>query len=259
MEFIDTHTHINNDALFGQRDDVIRRAKEKGCKAVFNNGDSLESFNRIMTLRKENPDFCYSVLGIHPEHAVKDDDYQKNAFRYVEEHLFEIKAIGEIGLDYHYDNDEKTKERQKQIFIEWIRFAKKHNLPIVVHARDASQDTFDIIKKELPPVVDLHCYSSSYELYLEYTKLPILFRIGVGGVVTFKNSKVLKEVVQRGDIHTFLTETDAPYLAPTPYRGKTNEPSYIPLIIEKIAEIKEMDLEETEKILYGNAREFYRI
>lgn len=259
MNFIDTHCHMNDDMLFVDRKEVIEKAKEKGCTAIFNNGDSLESLSKIISLQNEFPDFCFSVLGIHPEFAAKDDEYHKQCFDYVLEHIDEIKAIGEIGLDYHYSNDENTKNRQKQIFIEWIRFAKKYNLPIVVHSRDAARDTFDIIKDEKPSVVDLHCYSSSYELYEEYMKLPLSFHIGVGGVVTFKNAKVLKEVVQKGEIKSFLTETDAPYLAPTPYRGQRNDSSYIPLIIKAIAELKNMDEKEVSEILYRNGKEFYGI
>ena len=259
MEFIDTHCHINDDALFEDRKEVIQRAKEKGCRAIFNNADSLESFSRILSLQKEFPDFCYSVLGIHPEFADNSDEYHKNAFEFVKEHKNEIKAIGEIGLDYHYNPSESTKERQKMIFREWIRLGKQLSLPIVVHARDASKDTFDILKEELPGKVDLHCYSSSYELYREYLRLPIDFHIGIGGVLTFKNARVLTEVVSQGREDTFLTETDAPYLAPVPYRGKRNEPSYIPLVIARIAKLKGEDMEAVSETLYGNGRKFYGI
>lgn len=259
MQFIDTLCHINDTAIYQERDEVIKRAKAAGCQAIFNNGDSFESFPTILSIQKENPGYCFSVLGIHPEYADKDYDYHKNAFEYVREHRNEISAIGEIGLDYHYDCSEETKERQKKIFREWIRLAKKLSLPIVVHARDASQDTFDIIKEELPDKVDLHCYSSSYELYKEYLKLPIEFRIGIGGVLTFKNARVLTEVVSKGEISTFLTETDAPYLAPVPYRGKRNESSYIPLVIQKIALLQNRSLEETSDILYENGKQFYGI
>lgn len=259
MEFIDTHCHMNDDMLFKDRKEVINKAKEKGCLAIFNNGDSLESLSKIISLQNEFPNYCYSVLGIHPEFAIKDDEYHKQCFDYVLKHINEIKAIGEIGLDYHYSNDENTKNRQKQTFIEWIRFAKNHNLPIVVHSRDAAKDTFDIIKEEKPSIVDLHCYSSSYELYKEYMKLPISFHIGIGGVVTFKNAKVLKEVVEKGDLNSFLTETDAPYLAPTPFRGTRNDSSYIPLIIKTIAELKNMNEEEVSETLLRNGKEFYGI
>lgn len=259
MEFIDMHCHINDNALYPDRTEVIRRAKDSGCQAIFNNGDSLESFQTILSIQEENPGYCFSVLGIHPEYAVKDDEYQKRAFDYVKEHRNKISAIGEIGLDYHYDCEAETKERQKAIFREWIRLSKKLSLPIVVHARDASKDTFDIIKEEQPDKVDLHCYSSSYELYEEYRKLPIDFHIGVGGVLTFKNARVLTEVVSKGDLSTFLTETDAPYLAPVPYRGKRNESSYIPLIIQKIAQLQNKEMEETANTLYENGKQFYGI
>lgn len=256
MKFIDTHCHLNDTKLLEQIEDVLKRSQDAGGTFFFNNADSLESLPVILSLKKRFS-CCQAVLGIHPEFAVKDDSYQQAAFSYVEEHLSDIKAIGEIGLDYHYDNSEETKARQKAIFIEWIRFAKKHNLPIVVHSRDASQDTFDIIKSELPAKVDLHCYSGSYELYKEYCKLPIDFKIGIGGVVTFKNARVLKDIAIKGNTNTFLTETDCPYLAPVPFRGKINEPTYIPYVIKEIAALRNEDGETLAKKLYQNGEEFY--
>ncbi|MFA6830506.1 MAG: TatD family hydrolase [Bacilli bacterium] len=259
MKFIDTHCHLNDSALINETDTIIRNAKEKGCLAVFNNADSLPSMKDIIFLSKKYPSFCYAVLGIHPEHSVKDDEYQKEAFSYAEEHLSEIKAIGEIGLDYHYEATDEIKKRQQDIFRQWIRFAKQHSLPIVVHSRDAAWDTFNIIKEEKPQKVDLHCYSSSLEIYREYLKLPLEFKIGIGGVVTFKNSKVLKEIVSKGQLDSFMTETDSPYLAPTPFRGTRNEPSYIPLIISEMAQLRQIDEETMADILLENGEKFYGI
>lgn len=257
MKYIDTHCHINDDALFSIREEVIQRAKNAGCLALFNNGDSLESFYRIHQMHEEYPQYCFSVLGIHPEYASKDEDYQEKAFSYVKEHLSDVIAIGEIGLDYHYDKNDEIVNKQKDIFRKWIQFAKFYHLPIVVHSRDAAQDTFDIIKEELPEKVDLHCYSGSYELFKEYLKLPIMFKIGVGGVVTFKNAKSIKEIISNAPIENLLTETDCPYLAPTPHRGERNEPSYIPLVIEELARLRNEDKDEISEKLLKNGEEFY--
>lgn len=259
MNIIDTHTHYNASQFDEDIAACIQRAKDMHVKAIFNNGDSLESFSRILELEDQYPSFCYSVLGIHPEFASKDEDYFSKSYSIIMENKNRIKAIGEIGLDYHYSKDEEYKNQQKRRFIEQIRLAKKLSLPIVVHAREADFDTLNIIKEELPDKVDLHCYSGSVEILKEYLKLPIDFHIGIGGICTFKNARVIKEVIQYAPVEILLTETDAPYLAPVPYRGKRNESGYISYVIEEIAALKAYDLEELSEKLYQQGRDFYGI
>ncbi|MCI1734832.1 MAG: TatD family hydrolase [Bacilli bacterium] len=259
MRYLDTHCHLNDPKFASDLSDVISKVKAAGCLGCFNNADSLASFQPILQLAKDYPHFCYAVLGIHPEFAVKEDSYQEEAIAFVKAHLGDIKAIGEIGLDYHYSPTPEEKVRQQQIFRRWIELAKEVHLPIVVHSRDATLDTLEIIKEEKPFKVDLHCYSGSYDILKEYLKLPIDFHIGVGGVLTFTNSRVLKEVVTQGPLSCFLTETDSPYLAPVPHRGQRNDPSYIPLVIAEIAKEKNLSLEETCEILYHNGSQFYGI
>lgn len=258
MRIIDTHCHINADQIYPIRDEVISRAKENGVEYLFNNGDSLPSLERILSLSKEYS-CCKAVLGIHPEFAKENDEYFNAAYQIIRENRNAIYAIGEIGLDYHYDKSEETKELQKKRFIEQIHLAKELTLPIVIHTRDADFDTLDIIKKELPPKIDLHCYSGSYEVLEEYLKLPIEVHIGIGGVSTFKNAKTLVNIIIKEDENIFLSETDCPYLAPVPHRGEMNEPSFLPLIIEKIASLKGIDKEEMAEILYRNGKRFYGI
>lgn len=256
---IDTHTHFNDDKIYPFVDDFISRAKEKNVVAIFNNGDSLNSFSRILDLEKRYPSFCYAVLGIHPEFASESDEYFTKAYQTIKDNRDFIYAIGEIGLDYHYSKDSEYVAKQKKRFIEQIRLAKQLNLPIVIHSRDADFDTLNIIKQELPPKLDLHCYSGSVEILKEYLKLPIETHIGIGGVCTFKNAKTIKEVVSFAPIEVLLTETDAPYLAPTPFRGQVNESSYLPYIIKEIAELKSQDYDEVEELLYIQGKEFYGI
>lgn len=257
MRIIDTHCHLNDDKLYFQVEDVIKRSQDKGVVAVFNNGDSLPSFDRILDLSKRYRSFCHSVLGIHPEFALEEETYFQKAYQIIEEQKDNIYAIGEIGLDYHYSKEENLVQKQKERFIEQIRLAKKLNLPIVIHSRDADFDTLNIIKKELPKKLDLHCFSGSYEILKEYLRLPIEVYIGIGGVSTFRNARIIKEVIEKTDISHFLTETDCPYLAPTPHRGETNEPMYLPLIIHQIASEKNLTDEEAAEILYQNGKKFY--
>lgn len=253
---IDAHTHINCDELYQERKEIIQRAINNKVVAVLNTADSLNSFKNIDILQKEYPNYCYGVYGIHPEFASSTN------FTEVEEEIIKrkniIKAIGEIGLDYHYPINETEKNNQKDIFISQICLAKKLNLPIVIHSRDADKDTFDILCQYAQDMkVYLHCYSGSYEMAKEYIKkIPNIY-FGVGGIVTFKNAKKLVEVVEKIDLKYFLTETDAPYLTPVPFRGKQNEPSYLIYVINKISELKNMNEVKVEEILFENAREFF--
>jgi len=257
MKYIDTHCHLNDESLYPDRKEVVLRAKEKGCLAFYNNGDSVESFERILSLAREFPGFCSPVLGIHPEFATREDEYLQKGLEEIEAHAKDIPAIGEIGLDYHYSKDPEVKERQKALFREQIRLANRLSLPVVIHSRDADRDTFDLLREEKPLRTDLHCYSGSVELYEEYLRLPFEVFFGIGGVVTFKNARVLKEVVKKGRETTFLTETDSPFLTPSPHRGERNEPSYIPLILQAIAEIREENVEDVSRQLLENGEHFY--
>ena len=253
---IDAHTHINCDELYQERKEIIQRAIDNKVVAVFNTADSLNSFKNIDILQKEYSNYCYGVYGIHPEFASSTN------FTEVEEEIIKrkniIKAIGEIGLDYHYPINETEKNNQKDIFVSQICLAKKLNLPIVIHSRDADKDTFDILCQYAQDMkVYLHCYSGSYEMAKEYIKKIPNIHFGVGGIVTFKNAKKLVEVVEKIDLKYFLTETDAPYLTPVPFRGKQNEPSYLIYVINKISELKNMNEVKVEEILFENAREFF--
>lgn len=257
MKIIDTHCHLNDDKLYFQVEDVIQRAKENHVVAAFNNADSLPSFFRILDLQDRFPDFCHAVLGIHPEFASEAEETFHQAYEQIQKNRDRISAIGEIGLDYHYSKEIAVIQAQKKRFIEQIRLAKELSLPIVIHSRDADFDTLSIIKEELPPKLDLHCFSGSYEILKEYLKLPIEVHIGIGGVCTFKNARVIREVISKTDLSLFLTETDSPYLAPVPHRGENNEPGYLPLIVREIAAEKNRDEEEVATQLYKNGKRFY--
>ncbi|MDD7572256.1 MAG: TatD family hydrolase [bacterium] len=257
MKIIDTHCHLDDEALFSIRREIVEKSKQNSVVAVFNTADSLSSFSRVLTLENENPGFSFSVLGIHPEFALKEEDYFKEAYQRIREEKDHIKAIGEIGLDYHYDKSDETKASQKRRFIEQIELAKELSLPIVIHARDADFDTFDIIRKTKPRRIDLHCCSASVELLREYRKLDTEVYIGIGGVSTFKNAKTLFKVIEEMPLEMMLTETDCPYLAPAPFRGERNDPSYLPYIVRRIAEIKGLEVEEVAACLYENAVRFY--
>lgn len=256
---IDCHCHLDDDKLFNIRNDVIRVSKENNIKYILNTADSFSSFSKIELLRKENINYSYSVIGIHPEFSSYDDEYFSLAYKYIYQNRKNIKAIGEIGLDYHYSKEEKIILNQKRRFIEQIKIAEELDLPIVIHARDAINDVYDILKKSSIKKAYLHCYSGSLQQLKEFIKLPIDIKFGIGGVITFKNGRVLKEIVKEIDLNYFLTETDSPYLAPTPFRGQINMPSLLPYIIKEIALIKNEDEDKVSEILFNNGVNYYGI
>jgi len=253
--FIDSHAHLDDERFDDDRETVIKNLKADQIDIVINIGADIASSKSTSSLA-QTYDNIYSVVGVHP-HSVSELvglglDEIENLSRHEK-----TVAIGEIGLDYYYENSPKN--LQKEYFIEQIRLAKKLDLPIVIHSREAVKDTLDIIKSEKSSNLRgvMHCFSSSVEIAKEYIKLG--FYIAIGGVVTFKNARVTKEVAKYVPLESLLIETDCPYLAPEPFRGKRNEPKYIKYTAEEIAKIKEVDL---EKIAYStsiNAKKLFNI
>ena len=197
-------------------------------------------------------DNIYASIGIHPSDVQKEDNDLSWIYELAKDK--KVVAIGEIGLDYYWDKS--YNDLQIEWFKKQIEIAKDLDLPIVVHCRDASQDCFNIVKEYGSGKGVIHCYSGSFEMAKEYIKLG--YYLGIGGVVTFKNSH-LGETIERIGISYIVSETDAPYLAPVPYRGKTNEPAYIYEIVQKISEVVGLNFEEVEKRLEENTYKLFKI
>ena len=247
MKIIDTHTHLNDVAF--EKD--VEKAKEKGVIKVINSADTLASFENIKKLSSLYPEFCYGTYGVHPN-EVKGENDLIELEKVIKDKTINLVGVGEIGLDYHYNPSEENKGQ--------IKIAEKYNLPIVIHSRDADFDTFDIVTKlKVKVPVDLHCYSGSYELAMRYIANGIDIHFGIGGVVTFKNAKRLVEVVEKVPTERLLLETDAPYLAPTPYRGQRNEPSYLKEVIKKFSQIKNIEENELSEMLINNTKRVFKI
>ncbi len=242
---IDTHCHILKED-YDNIEEVIKKMKEN---IIIVSSASPKDIDEIIDLI-EKYDNIYGTIGIHPEFA---NTYTKTDLTKLESNLNhpKIVGIGEIGLDYHYGND--NKEAQKELFIKQIDLANKYHKTIVIHSRDAKEDTYNIIKtyKNNDTKCNMHCYGYDLEMAKKLTNQNIT--LGIGGILTFKNEKKLKKIVQELDLKNFVLETDSPYLTPEPFRGHINEPYNIKYVAEKIAEIKNIKYEEVLKQTTKNA------
>ncbi len=250
---IDTHTHYDDRAFDADRDEILNSLRDSGIEYVVNIGASLKSNRATIELTK-NYSFVYGAVGVHPDDVGELDEAGIN-WLYEAAQLPKIVAIGEIGLDYYWDKAER--QVQKDWFVKQMNLAKDTGLPVIVHSRDAAADTLDVMKaenaKELSGVI--HCFSYGVEIAREYLNWD--YYLGIGGVATFKNARKIKEVIEYMPLSKLLLETDCPYLAPVPYRGKRNTSANLPLVIEAIAGIKGISAEEVEQITYDNAKRFY--
>ena len=231
--FIDTHCHLSRED-YDDIDKVIKEDKEAGVDKIVVSGCSRESIDEVMSF-KDKYDMVYVTIGYHPEYA---DNVRENDLDFLENLLSEKKivGIGEIGLDYHYTKD--NKDKQIWLFEEQLKIAEEFNLPVVIHSRDATQDTINTLKKYKVKGI-IHCFSGSLETANIYINMGFL--LGIGGVVTFKNSK-LKDVVKEISIESIVLETDSPYLTPVPFRGKVNSSKYLSYIAQEIASLKGVDV-----------------
>lgn len=238
---IDTHCHLSYDE-YENLEEII---KDNNCIMIASGCDDKTNKEVLELVKKY--DNVYGTLGIHPQEL---DKITTDSFKLIEDNLNnpKIVAIGEIGLDYYWTKE--NIDKQKEIFEYQLKLATKYNKPIVVHSRESIQDTYDILKK-YKLKGSIHCFSSSLEMAKEFIKLG--YKIGVGGTLTFKNSKKLQEIVKELNLKDILLETDSPYLSPEPFRGKKNKPSNVYYVAFKISELKNIDINEVIDILNKNA------
>lgn len=240
---VDTHCHIFKE-YYDDIDLVIKRAKNVGVGMIIVNGYNMVSNKEVLELVKKY-DIVYGALGIQPEEI---GDYTDDNLNFITKHINDDKiiAVGEIGLDYHYDID---RDKQKELFKKQLNIAKKYNKPVIIHSRDCIQETYDILK-EFHIKGIMHCYSGSVEMAHKFINLGFL--LGIGGISTFKNARKLIDVIREIDLEYIVLETDSPYLTPEPYRGKKNEPAYLKFILEKICKIKDLSYKEIESYTTSN-------
>lgn len=251
----DTHAHYDDEAFNEDRDAVLTSLAEHGIEAVVNVGASIQTTKNTLELVKKYP-FVYGAVGVHPNETAELNDDLMDWLRHVAGEK-KIVAIGEIGLDYYWDEPEP--EVQKYWFVRQLQLAWDVKLPVIIHSRDAAKDTLDIIKAERAGELGgvIHCYSYSLEMAKEYLNMG--FYLGIGGVLTFKNARKLKEVVEYMPLERIVLETDCPYLAPVPNRGKRNSSLNLPYVVEAVSEIKGVTPEKVIAVTNQNARKMYRI
>ncbi|RYE22348.1 MAG: TatD family deoxyribonuclease [Sphingobacteriales bacterium] len=251
--FIDTHTHLYDEQLMAEEEAMIQRALDAGVHRMYMPNCDSSTIEGMMHLAQKYPQHCLPMMGLHPVY-VKEN--YKGELAIVQEWLGKQKfaAVGEIGLDYYWD---KTfVPQQKEAFELQIDWALQYDIPIVIHSRESTQDCIDVVRSKQNGKLKgiFHCFSGTLREAQQVIDLG--FYLGIGGVVTFKKAG-LAEIVQQLPLDNIVLETDAPYLAPTPYRGKRNESAYIPLIADKIAELKQVRIEEVARITTANAEKVF--
>ena len=245
----DTHAHYDDEAFNEDRDAVLRSLAEHSIEAVVNVGASIQTTKNTLELMKKYP-FVYGAVGVHPSETAELNDHLFDWLRHVAGEK-KVVAIGEIGLDYHWDEPEP--ELQKTWFVRQLGLAREKKLPVIIHSRDAAKDTLDIMKAERAGEIGgvIHCFSYSLEMAKEYLNMG--FYLGIGGVVTFKNAKKLKEVVEYAPLDQIVLETDSPYLSPEPNRGQRNDSRNLVYVAREIARIKGVTEDEVIAVTEGNA------
>lgn len=246
---IDTHCHIYHEYY----DDIsllIDKIKLAGVSKIIVNGCDMKSNLEVLDLVNKY-DIVYGAIGFHPTELI---DNEEESINFLNDHINDNKivAIGEIGLDYHYEDT--NKERQQRLFKKQLEIASQFKKPVIIHSRDAIQDTYDIISN-YTLTGSIHAYSGSLEMAREFIKLG--FCLGIGGVCTYKNAKNIQNVIENISLAYILLETDSPYLTPVPFRGQTNTPCNIPVIAEKVAEIKNVSVSEVANATTSNANRLF--
>ena len=250
----DSHAHYDSSQFDEDRAELLNSMQENGVGMIVNVCADWDSVTEVVDLVQSYP-FMYAAVGMHPD-EVGDLDEERFEFLRAQCQKEKVVAVGEIGLDYYWDNE--SHDIQKKWFVRQLDLARELGLPVIIHSRDAAEDTLKIMKEHAQGLRGvIHCFSYSKEVAGEYVKMG--FHIGIGGVVTFKNGKKLKEVAEIVPLERILLETDCPYLAPEPYRGKRNSSLYIPHIAQAIADIKGISYEEVVAQTERNAKMLFRI
>ena len=250
---IDTHAHYDDEAFDADREVLLASMQEHGIEKLVNVCASIDGLQDTVKLIEKYP-FIYGAVGVHPDDAEQMTEETLAEIRRIS-HMDKIIAIGEIGLDYYWHKEKKEHEIQQKMFRAQMEIAREEKLPFMIHSRDAAEDTLNIVREYMQGGMYggiIHCFSYSREIAAEYLNMGLY--LGIGGVVTFKNAKKLKEVVQYAPLSQLVLETDCPYMAPEPNRGKRNSSLYLHYVVQAIAELKQVTPEEVIEVTRENTR-----
>ena len=248
---IDTHAHYDDEAFDADREVLLASMQEHGIEKLVNVCASIDGLQDTVKLIEKYP-FIYGAVGVHPDDAEQMTEETLAEIRRIS-HMDKMIAIGEIGLDYYWHKEKKEHEIQQKMFRAQMEIAREEKLPFMIHSRDAAEDTLNIVREYMQGGMYggiIHCFSYSREIAAEYWNMGLY--LGIGGVVTFKNAKKLKEVVQYAPLSQLVLETDCPYMAPEPNRGKRNSSLYLPYVVRAIAELKQVTPEEVIEVTREN-------
>ena len=253
----ESHAHYDDRRFDPDRKELLLSMEEHGIETIINVGSDLEGVKKTLALTEEYP-FVYGAVGIHPSEI---GDLNEEVYEWMRERCSQPKvvAVGEIGLDYYWEKEDEARRNQRYWFCRQMELAREQELPVIIHSREAAEDTLKLVQgihgEQIPGVI--HCFSYGVELAREY--LDMGHDLGIGGVLTFKNAKKLKEVAAYAPLERILLETDCPYLAPVPFRGKRNDSTKISHVAEELARIKGVDIERVLEVTWENACRFYRV
>ena len=250
----ETHAHYDDEQFDPDRDELLHSMAAGGIGTIVNVSASFDSCRKVVDLVQNYP-FMYAAVGVHPDEVGELDEQKLDEMRKLCADP-KVVAVGEIGLDYYWDKE--SRELQRHWFVRQLELARELELPVLIHSREAAADTMEVMKQYAEGLKGvIHCYSYSAEMAKEYVKMG--FYIGVGGVVTFKNGRKLKETVETIPLTSIVLETDCPYMAPVPYRGKRNSSLYLPYVAEEIASLKQVSYEEVVDQTEKNAKDLFRL
>ena len=256
----ESHAHYEDRKFDSDRVELLSIMKKKNIGTIINVGTTIELSQASVDLAKKY-DFIYAAVGVHPSdiECLEEADDGLDRIRAMAAPENKVVAIGEIGLDFYWEKDEAVRERQRYWYLKQLEMARELDLPVIIHSRDANEETFNIMKEAaaLGTRGVIHCYSGSPEMAEQYVKLG--YYIGIGGVVTFKNGKKLKETAKRIPLERILVETDAPYMAPEPFRGERNDSTFLPYVIKEISELREITVDEVMEVTRENGKNLFGV
>ncbi len=256
----ESHAHYEDRKFDSDRVELLSMMKKKNIGTIINVGTTLELSRASIDLANRY-DFIYAAVGVHPSDiaCLEEASDGLDQLKLMAKGENKVVAIGEIGLDFYWEKDEAVRERQRFWYNKQLELARDVDLPVIIHSRDANEETFNIMKEaaSLGTRGVIHCYSGSPEMAEQYVKLG--YYIGIGGVVTFKNGKKLKETAKRIPLENILVETDAPYMAPEPFRGERNDSTFLPYVIQQISELREITVDEVMEVTRENGKRLFGV